>query len=161
MVKQLGIEETGVLVSCSDYHIFKKMQMTRRQMCIRDREKGHGNGHQQKVDPFQIERQHPVEAKHVQDQAQNGQSAFSSAYGEKEGEEERQDQGDEIIPLQAGDAAGQQGASVRCRPFFQVLHENIITFFIAGIVDAGSGAAVFSKMCIRDRMKSAFRKSVF
>ena len=31
MVKQLGIEETGVLVSCSDYHIFKKMQMTRRQ----------------------------------------------------------------------------------------------------------------------------------
>lgn len=31
LVKNLGIEETGVLVSCSDYHIFKKMQMTRRQ----------------------------------------------------------------------------------------------------------------------------------
>ena len=31
MVKDLGITETGVLVSCSDYHIFKKMQMTRRQ----------------------------------------------------------------------------------------------------------------------------------
>lgn len=31
MVKKLGIKETGVLVSCSDYHIFKKMQMTRRQ----------------------------------------------------------------------------------------------------------------------------------
>lgn len=31
LVKDLGIEETGVLVSCSDYHIFKKMQMTRRQ----------------------------------------------------------------------------------------------------------------------------------
>ena len=27
----LVIKETGVLVSCSDYHIFKKMQMTRRQ----------------------------------------------------------------------------------------------------------------------------------
>lgn len=31
MVKDLGIKETGILVSCSDYHIFKKMQMTRRQ----------------------------------------------------------------------------------------------------------------------------------
>lgn len=31
MVKELGIKETGILVSCSDYHIFKKMQMTRRQ----------------------------------------------------------------------------------------------------------------------------------
>ena len=31
LVKQLGIKETGILVSCSDYHIFKKMQMTRRQ----------------------------------------------------------------------------------------------------------------------------------
>ena len=32
MVKELGIKETGILVSCSDYHIFKKMQMTRRQV---------------------------------------------------------------------------------------------------------------------------------
>ncbi len=31
MVKDLGIRETGILVSCSDYHIFKKMKMTRRQ----------------------------------------------------------------------------------------------------------------------------------
>ena len=31
MVKKLGIRETGILVSCSDYHIFKKMKMTRRQ----------------------------------------------------------------------------------------------------------------------------------
>lgn len=31
MVKELGIKETGVLVSCSDYHIFKKMNMSRRQ----------------------------------------------------------------------------------------------------------------------------------
>ena len=31
LVKELGIKETGILVSCSDYHIFKKMQMTRRQ----------------------------------------------------------------------------------------------------------------------------------
>ena len=30
-VKDLGIRETGILVSCSDYHIFKKMKMTRRQ----------------------------------------------------------------------------------------------------------------------------------
>ncbi len=31
LVKQLGIRETGILVSCSDYHIFKKMRMTRQQ----------------------------------------------------------------------------------------------------------------------------------
>jgi len=31
LVKQLGIRETGVLVSCSDYHIFKKLKLTRRQ----------------------------------------------------------------------------------------------------------------------------------
>ncbi len=31
MVKELEIRETGILVSCSDYHIFKKMNMTRRQ----------------------------------------------------------------------------------------------------------------------------------
>ena len=31
LVKDLGIKETGILVSCSDYHIFKKMKMTRRQ----------------------------------------------------------------------------------------------------------------------------------
>ncbi|HKM28870.1 MAG TPA: hypothetical protein VJY37_04225 [Anaerovoracaceae bacterium] len=31
LVKELGIKETGMLVSCSDYHIFKKMQMTRRE----------------------------------------------------------------------------------------------------------------------------------
>lgn len=30
LVRELGIKETGILVSCSDYHIFKKMQMTRR-----------------------------------------------------------------------------------------------------------------------------------
>ncbi len=32
MVKELGIKETGILVSCSDYHIFRKMKMTRRQV---------------------------------------------------------------------------------------------------------------------------------
>ena len=32
MVKELGIKETGILVSCSDYHIFNKMHMTRRQV---------------------------------------------------------------------------------------------------------------------------------
>ena len=32
MVKELGIKETGILVSCSDYHIFRKMNMTRRQV---------------------------------------------------------------------------------------------------------------------------------
>ena len=31
LVKQLGLKETGILVSCSDYHIFKKMKMTRKQ----------------------------------------------------------------------------------------------------------------------------------
>ena len=31
LVKSMGIKETGILVSCSDYHIFKKMNMTRRQ----------------------------------------------------------------------------------------------------------------------------------
>ena len=31
LVKSLGIKETGMLVSCSDYHIFLKMNMTRRQ----------------------------------------------------------------------------------------------------------------------------------
>ena len=31
LVKDLGIRETGILVSCSDYHIFKKMGMTRSQ----------------------------------------------------------------------------------------------------------------------------------
>ncbi|MEA5151215.1 MAG: 2-isopropylmalate synthase [Oscillospiraceae bacterium] len=30
LVKELGIRETGILVSCSDYHIFKKMKMSRR-----------------------------------------------------------------------------------------------------------------------------------
>lgn len=29
LVKDLGIRETGILVSCSDYHIFKKMKMNR------------------------------------------------------------------------------------------------------------------------------------
>ncbi|MBE6562504.1 MAG: 2-isopropylmalate synthase [Ruminococcaceae bacterium] len=29
MVHDMGIKETGILVSCSDYHIFKKMKMTR------------------------------------------------------------------------------------------------------------------------------------
>ncbi|MBQ4640825.1 MAG: 2-isopropylmalate synthase [Clostridia bacterium] len=32
LVKDLGIRETGILVSCSDYHIFKKMKMTRSQV---------------------------------------------------------------------------------------------------------------------------------
>ncbi len=31
LVKSMGIKETGVLVSCSDYHIFKKMNMSRSQ----------------------------------------------------------------------------------------------------------------------------------
>ena len=31
LVRDLGIRETGILVSCSDYHIFKKLKMTRRQ----------------------------------------------------------------------------------------------------------------------------------
>jgi isopropylmalate/homocitrate/citramalate synthase len=31
LVKTMGIAETGILASCSDYHIFKKLHMTRRQ----------------------------------------------------------------------------------------------------------------------------------
>ncbi len=31
LVKEAGVRETGILVSCSDYHIFKKMNLTRRQ----------------------------------------------------------------------------------------------------------------------------------
>ena len=31
LVRDLGIRETGILVSCSDYHIFKKLKMSRRQ----------------------------------------------------------------------------------------------------------------------------------
>ncbi|MBR3054164.1 MAG: 2-isopropylmalate synthase [Firmicutes bacterium] len=31
LVRDLGIKETGILVSCSDYHIFKKMKKTRRE----------------------------------------------------------------------------------------------------------------------------------
>ena len=31
LVRDIGIEETGILVSCSDYHIFKKLGMTRSQ----------------------------------------------------------------------------------------------------------------------------------
>lgn len=31
LVKQFGLKETGILVSCSDYHIFKKMNLTRKQ----------------------------------------------------------------------------------------------------------------------------------
>lgn len=31
LVKEMGMKETGVLVSCSDYHIFKKMNLTRAQ----------------------------------------------------------------------------------------------------------------------------------
>jgi len=31
LVKDMGIKETGILVSCSDYHIFKKLGKTRRQ----------------------------------------------------------------------------------------------------------------------------------
>ena len=31
LVKDIGVAETGVLVSCSDYHIFKKLKMTRAQ----------------------------------------------------------------------------------------------------------------------------------
>ena len=31
LVKNLGIKETGILVSCSDYHIFNKMGLTRKQ----------------------------------------------------------------------------------------------------------------------------------
>ena len=31
MVREIGLKETGILVSCSDYHIFLKMKMNRRQ----------------------------------------------------------------------------------------------------------------------------------
>lgn len=31
LVKEIGLKETGILVSCSDYHIFYKMKMTRRE----------------------------------------------------------------------------------------------------------------------------------
>lgn len=31
LVKKAGVKETGILVSCSDYHIFKKMHLTRAQ----------------------------------------------------------------------------------------------------------------------------------
>lgn len=31
LVKEMGIKETGILVSCSDYHIFKKLKMNRTQ----------------------------------------------------------------------------------------------------------------------------------
>lgn len=31
LVKELGVRETGILVSCSDYHIFNKMNLTRKQ----------------------------------------------------------------------------------------------------------------------------------
>lgn len=31
LVRDLGIKETGILVSCSDYHIFKKMKLTRKE----------------------------------------------------------------------------------------------------------------------------------
>ena len=31
LVKNIGIRETGILVSCSDYHIFKKLGLTRKQ----------------------------------------------------------------------------------------------------------------------------------
>ena len=31
LVKDIGIKETGILVSCSDYHIFYKMKMTRKE----------------------------------------------------------------------------------------------------------------------------------
>lgn len=31
LVKEAGVRETGILVSCSDYHIFKKMNLTRSQ----------------------------------------------------------------------------------------------------------------------------------
>ena len=31
LVKEMGVKETGILVSCSDYHIFNKMHLTRKQ----------------------------------------------------------------------------------------------------------------------------------
>ena len=32
LVKEIGLRETGILVSCSDYHIFYKMKMTRKEV---------------------------------------------------------------------------------------------------------------------------------
>lgn len=32
LVKEIGLKETGILVSCSDYHIFYKMKMTRKEV---------------------------------------------------------------------------------------------------------------------------------
>ena len=32
LARDMGIKETGILVSCSDYHIFKKMKMSRKQV---------------------------------------------------------------------------------------------------------------------------------
>ena len=32
LVRDLGLKETGILVSCSDYHIFKKMKMSRKEV---------------------------------------------------------------------------------------------------------------------------------
>ena len=34
LVSNLGIKETGILVSCSDYHIFKKLKMIEFVICI-------------------------------------------------------------------------------------------------------------------------------
>lgn len=31
LVREIGLKETGILLSCSDYHIFKKLNMTRKQ----------------------------------------------------------------------------------------------------------------------------------
>ena len=31
LVKEMGLKETGILASCSDYHIFKKLKITRKQ----------------------------------------------------------------------------------------------------------------------------------
>ena len=31
LVKEIGLKETGILVSCSDYHIFYKLKMTRKE----------------------------------------------------------------------------------------------------------------------------------
>lgn len=33
LVKEMGLKETGILTSCSDYHIFLKLKKTRRQAC--------------------------------------------------------------------------------------------------------------------------------
>lgn len=33
LVKQMGVTETGVLMSCSDYHIYQKMRMDRQKAC--------------------------------------------------------------------------------------------------------------------------------